>query len=92
MSYVIDAVNGKSIETALSIFGLALQPTGTAMDIVNLLRPEHSRTSCSDEKVANGLFSRNGSTWHGRCGRCVLLDVIADGHPPEGFDIEEARG
>lgn len=52
----------------------------TARDLVDLICPEHDRTSCSDEKHAkghgNGFGTRAGNTWHGRCTRCMYLDIL----------------
>lgn len=64
-----------------------------ARELVDILRPEHDRTSCSDETRNNSFYTRNGSPdWHGRCTRCMWLD-LADGEGlPEGFDPEEAFG
>jgi len=50
------------------------------VEAVNLLTPEHCRSSCSDTNLANGYDSvRNGRTAP-RCNRCSLLEVIESGH------------
>jgi hypothetical protein len=59
------------------------------MEFVNLIRPKHDRTSCSDSKTVNGFFSRNGQSWHGRCTRCMYLELVRDQFAPEGFDPDE---
>lgn len=63
-----------------------------AKEFIDIMCPEHDRTSCSDEATDNGFFSRNGSTWHGRCRRCMWLEVLQDGKVPDGFDISDCAG
>jgi len=63
-----------------------------AIDFINLIRPEHDRTSCSDEDIDNGFYSRNVDSWHGRCTRCMYLEIIKEGTVPEGFKPEECEG
>ena len=31
-----------------------------ALEFINIIRPEHDRTSCSDEDTGNGFRSRTG--------------------------------
>lgn len=38
-------------------------------DLVDKLREEHGRTSCSNEKITNGIDGGH------RCNKCVLLDL-----------------
>jgi hypothetical protein len=64
----------------------------TALEFVNLIQPKHDRTSCSDTNQGNGFYSRNGETWHGRCTRCMYLELIDAGGVPDGFDPEECCG
>lgn len=45
--------------------------------VVDLLFPEHGRTSCSDENLANG-FESNGHHEPPRCARCALLELLND--------------
>lgn len=46
-------------------------------DIINLLQPEHSRTSCSDEGLENsGLYPEYVAP---RCTRCYLLGCLSHG-------------
>lgn len=54
--------------------------------------PDHDRVSCSDDDVSNGFFTRNGETWHGRCKRCMYLEIIEGRELPEGFNDFECEG
>jgi hypothetical protein len=63
-----------------------------AIDFINLICPEHTRTSCSDKDQNNGFYSRNGDTWHGRCTRCMYLEIIENGGVPKGFIPDECQG
>ena len=62
-----------------------------AVDFLDIIEPEHDRGSCSDADTNNGFFSRNGKTWHGRCRRCMCLQLIA-GEKPKGFVPDECEG
>ena len=64
----------------------------TAKQFIDLILPEHGRTSCNDENKDNGLYSRNGETWHGRCSRCIMLDILENKTIPDGFEYYEAQG
>ncbi len=55
------------------------------LELVNILYPEHDRTSCSDDDISNG-FSFEYDTWNDktenisgrylpRCSRCALLEI-----------------
>ncbi len=56
-----------------------------ALELINIICPEHSRTSCSDENIGNGFFleSENdfeynttiSKKYFPRCGRCALLQI-----------------
>lgn len=59
-----------------------------ALDFINIIQPEHDRNSCSDENTENGFYSANGQTWHGRCVRCMFLELIK-GEVPKDFNPEE---
>lgn len=58
-----------------------------AKELVDLLYPEHDRTSCSDEDISNGFnwqldewndkSEKLDSRWLPRCKRCALLDIIS---------------
>jgi hypothetical protein len=66
--------------------------TVEALEFINLIRPNHDRKHCDDERLNNGFFSRNGETWHGRCARCMWLQIAAGEPLPEGFDADECYG
>ena len=63
-----------------------------AIEFVDKIQPKHGRTSCSDENRCNGFYSRNGETWHGRCTRCMYLEIVDTGELPENFDGDECNG
>jgi hypothetical protein len=57
-----------------------------AIELINIIAPEHSRTSCSDEKIANGFYHKAVDEWeegykvisndfYYRCSRCALLEL-----------------
>lgn len=56
---------------------------------VDLIAPQHGRTSCDDKNLANGLQSLPP-----RCARCALLQVAGGVAWPRNYDlrvvIEEA--
>jgi hypothetical protein len=54
------------------------------LDMVDVLAPEHYRTSCSDDDIVNGF---NSSEYGARCTRCALLEVVhdQDGEIPQEF-------
>ena len=62
-----------------------------ALDLLNIIQPEHDRTSCSDIDRNNSFGSR-GVEWYGRCTRCMWLDLADGVEPPEGFDPDRAFG
>lgn len=65
----------------------------TAKELIDILRPEHDRTSCSDEDRNNSFYSRLGHPdWYGRCTRCMWLDIADGVELPEDFDPELAFG
>ena len=58
----------------------------TAKELIDIIAPEHSRTSCSDENIANGFYHKAVDEWeegykvisnkyHARCSRCALLEL-----------------
>lgn len=63
-----------------------------ALEFINLICPDHDRTNCSDENISNGFFSWTGYPWHGRCTRCMYLEIIKDGKVPDQFDPDECFG
>lgn len=64
----------------------------TALEFINIIRPEHDRTSCSDEYRANSFGTRRSESWHGRCTRCMWLDIADGVELPKDFDHEECFG
>lgn len=61
------------------------------MEQLNIVKPEHSRTSCSDTDIANGFTDSrdsDGHLRHPRCGRCALLQIVQGGIEAAGdFDV-----
>jgi hypothetical protein len=63
-----------------------------ALELVNILVPEHARISCDDDCINNGFYSNDHFT---RCARCILLDIINKGSLPKshtaniGFIIDD---
>lgn len=64
----------------------------TAKEFIDLMMPNHGRSSCSDEDPQNCFYSRNGETWHGRCTRCMYLQIIREKEVPTGFNPDECQG
>lgn len=55
------------------------------IDTVNLLAPEHGRTSCTDlESNGNEYFNEFG---YPRCTRCALLYYVVHGEWPHGVQV-----
>lgn len=50
-----------------------------AIELIDLIRPEHCRTSCSDDYLDNGFYTEeDGSVskkYFPRCVRCALLEI-----------------
>jgi hypothetical protein len=57
-----------------------------AKELIDIIAPVHSRTSCSDENIANGFYHKSSNEWekeykvisnkyHARCTRCALLEL-----------------
>jgi hypothetical protein len=51
-----------------------------AKELIDIIAPEHSRTSCSDENIANGFyFEYDSNTISNKyivgCSRCALLQL-----------------
>ena len=57
-----------------------------AKELIDIIAPEHSRTSCSDENIANGFYHKAVDEWeegykvisneyYYRCSRCALLEL-----------------
>ena len=52
--------------------------------LINMLAPEHSRTSCSDNNISNAVVVEDGRvTLPGRCARCSLLTLPISGFKPD---------
>jgi len=62
-----------------------------ALAYVDLVMPDHGRTSCTDIEIANGFYSR-GIKWYGRCTRCMMLQVARGDPLPEGFEPDQMQG
>lgn len=47
-------------------------------EFINIVTPEHSRTSCSDDNLSNAFAgsSIDGIIYFPRCYRCFLMDNI----------------
>lgn len=45
----------------------------------------HSRSSCSDHNIVNGIHS---SEYGPRCMRCAMLEILRGDYKPEDFSIE----
>ena len=48
----------------------------TALELVDIIAPDHDRTSCSDADRSNGFGT--GSSGGFRCARCALLELAMD--------------
>ena len=49
-------------------------------EFIDIITPEHTRTSCSDENISNGFYlEEDGETisqkFYHRCVRCALLEI-----------------
>jgi len=56
-----------------------------ALEFINIVEPEHSRTSCSDTDLQNGFYSQDGKSYHCRCKRCMYLEVLNGIEIPEDY-------
>lgn len=50
-------------------------------DFINIVIPEHSRTSCSDDNLFNGFYydeceEKINLRYYPRCKRCAYLELI----------------
>lgn len=58
-----------------------------AVELINIICPEHSRTSCSDNNLSNGwaleLIELGYNPY--RCTRCALLQIANGDKTPEYF-------
>jgi hypothetical protein len=57
-----------------------------AIELIDIIAPEHNRTTCSDENLSNGFYHKAVDEWeegykvisnsfHVRCTRCALLEL-----------------
>lgn len=50
-----------------------------AKEFIDIICPDHTRTSCSDDNIANGFYTEDDMTiisvLRPRCGRCALLEI-----------------
>jgi len=53
----------------------------TAQKLIDIISPEHDRTSCSDDNLENGLSSYDGELTL-RCSRCMLLEIMNERWQP----------
>lgn len=49
--------------------------------VIDTIAPEHGRTSCTDEDLANGWGSGP------RCVRCALLETVRDTYWPKDYKL-----
>lgn len=66
-----------------------MQAQALTREIIDALRPDHGRTSCSDDNPANGWGS-NGEGSAPRCTRCALLETLEGRAMDEGFELRIA--
>jgi hypothetical protein len=51
------------------------------LELINIICPEHDRTSCSDENISNGFYFEDefnttiSRSYFPRCSRCALLEI-----------------
>lgn len=62
------------------------------IDFINIICPEHDRTSCSDEDLNNGFFIDDFGTvdlkYRVRCKRCAYLQVARGEVGKEKFEMK----
>lgn len=57
----------------------------TAIELMNVMVPEHDRTQCSDDNPINAYANDKGVH---RCTRCILIQSIIGGFPKSlKFDV-----
>lgn len=68
------------------------EPKHTLIEALLILHPDHSRTSCSDDNLANAYTDAERCPT-GRCTRCVLMKAFKDDWWDEdlGIHIEIMR-
>lgn len=61
----------------------------TATEFIDIIAPEHGRTSCSDEELNNSFYfdEENKEQGRSRCIRCSLLEIVKlEGKLPYYFE------
>ncbi len=48
---------------------------------INLIAPEHERTSCTDDDIYNAAYSLEDHDGRGRCYRCCLIAAQRSADP-----------
>jgi len=49
----------------------------TSRELIDIVSPEHGRTSCNDNCISNGLYLE-GDRLRSRCTRCALLEIESE--------------
>ena len=64
----------------------------TTVEFLNIIQPEHDRTSCSDKDIQNGFYIEDDGTvnkkYPPRCRRCAYLEVITREVNPEDEGVK----
>ena len=58
----------------------------TDLELINIICPEHNRTSCSDDNISNGFYTDSNDEYDktishkygSRCPRCALLELKSE--------------
>lgn len=61
----------------------------TAIELINIIAPNHCRTSCSDEDLNNAFYLDDDlqEQYRSRCTRCSLLRIVElDNKLPSYFE------
>ena len=63
----------------------------TAEELINIICPEHFRTSCNDEDLSNAFYVQDDKTMgRSRCSRCSLLKIAKQEEElPIDFDFNK---
>lgn len=62
-----------------------------ALELIDIICPEHGRTSCSDDNINNGFYFEDEESnviskkYLPRCSRCALLEIA------KGLAIDEDK-
>lgn len=60
----------------------------TAREFIDIIKPQHDRSSCDDDNLNNGFYSYNGKTWHCMCKRCMYLEIENQVEIPADFVLD----